>query len=389
MSNVRSLPVRHQPKMLDVCQHLTGIAQELGGGAKMPTVAQLCQTLTVSRGTLDKALGELERQQIVNRVHGNGIFVSSRLGSKTIGLVHAMSESLGSPFWDLLLNQAQERAEVGHEKFSFYLGMRGANGHDLPVELMSAVRAGRLQGLIFIGQPSEETLDWVEEHNVPMVGFANQRMLHRVQARSEMVPTRGVEYLARTGCRRLGLWRPFGLWQRSEGYDETLLDYPALFQDALEECGLSHEPKCSWRETEKEAQWIGGVQQQKSPAEGESLQAQGYRAVREVLGNLERSRWPDGLILTNDVFARGVLVGLQRLGIRVGEEIHVVSHANAGSTLLLGYEDQIARLEFDPAAITGHLFSLLETLMSDQQPTEPIRWLDPVLKEPISSAFAL
>ena len=375
--------------MLDVCQQLTGIAQQLGGGAKMPTVAQLCDTLTVSRGTLDKALGELERQQIVSRVHGNGIFVSSRLGSKTIGLVHAMSESLGSPFWDLLLKQAQERAEVGHEKFSFYLGVRGSNGHDLPVELMSAVRAGRLQGLIFIGQPSEETLKWVEEHNVPMVGFANQRMMYSVQARSEMVPTRGVEYLARTGCRRLGLWRPFGLWQRSQGYDENLLDYPTLFRGALQECGLSHEPNYSWRESEKEARWVNGVLQQKSPVEQQSLQEQGYRAVREVLGNLERSRWPDGLILTNDVFARGVLVGLQRLGVGIGEEIHVVSHSNAGSTLLLGYEDQISRLEFDPAAITGHLFSLLETLMSGQKPDQSIRWIEPTFKEPASIAFSL
>ena len=389
MSNVRSLPVRHQPKMRDVCQQLIGIAQELGGGAKMPTVAQLCQTLTVSRGTLDKALGELERQQIVNRVHGNGIFVSSQMGLQTIGLVHAMSESLGSPFWDLLLNQAQERAEVGHEKFNFYLGVRGTNGHDLPVELMSAVRAGRLQGLIFIGQPSLETLNWVQEHKVPMVGFANERTAHRVQARSEVVPTRGVEHLARTGCRRLGLWRPFGLWQRSQGYNPNLLDYPALFQDALHQRGLPHEPNCSWRETEKEAQWIGGVQGRKSAAEGESLQEQGYRAVREVLGNLERSRWPDGLVLTNDVFARGVLVGLQRLGVGIGQDIHIVSHANAGSTLLLGYEDQISRLEFDPAAITGHLFSLLEILMSGQEPTQSIRWIEPTFQEPASVAFSL
>ena len=389
MSQVRSLPGRHQPKMLDVCQQLTGIARQLGGGAKMPTVAQLCEDLTVSRGTLDKALGELERQQIVSRVHGNGIFVSSRVGSKTIGLVHAMSESLGSPFWDLLFQQAQERAAVGHEKFSFYLAVRGSNGHDLPVELMSAVRAGRLQGLIFIGQPSEETLNWVAEHNVPMVGFANQRMFYRVQPRSEVVPARGVEYLARIGCGRVGLWRPFGLWQRSQGYDESLLDYPAIFRDALAARGLSHEPAYSWREREKEAQWSHGVLSEESSAEASSLQEQGYQAVREVLGNLERSQWPDGLILTNDVFARGVLVGLQRLGVRVGEEIHVVSHANAGSTLLLGYEDQIARLEFDPAAITGHLFSLLETLMNGHKPTEPVRWLDPVLKEPTSSAFAL
>ena len=278
---------------------------------------------------------------------------------------------------------------MGHEKFNFYLGALGANGHDLPIELMSAVRAGRLQGLIFIGQPSEETLDWAAQHRVPMVGFANQKMLYRVQPRSEMVLTEGVEYLARTGCRRLGLWRPFGLWQRSQGYDESLLDYPAIFRDALATRGLPHEPNYWWRANQKEAQWHSGVLSEKSPAEKNSLQEQGYLAVREVLGNLERDRWPDGLVLTNDVFARGVLVGLQHLGVRIGEEIHVVSHANAGSTLLLGYEDQISRLEFDPAVISGQLFSLLEALMSGQQPDQSIRWINPVLKEPASIAFAL
>jgi DNA-binding LacI/PurR family transcriptional regulator len=198
----------------------------------------------------------------------------------------------------------------------------------------------------------------------------------------------GVEYLARAGCRRLGQWRPFGLWQRSAGLDESLLNYPALFQNALKNGCLPHEPAYSWRETEKEAQWVNGVLEAKSPAEQESLQEQGYRAVREVLGNLERSQWPDGLVLTNDVFARGVLVGLQRLGVRIGEEIHVATHANAGSTMLLGYEDQIALLEFDPAAITGQLISLLETLMSGEEPEEPVRWIEPVLKEPASVAFS-
>ncbi|BCM88496.1 hypothetical protein IAD21_00329 [Abditibacteriota bacterium] len=389
MSDVRSLSSRHQPKMQDVCQQLTDIAQELGAGAKMPTVAQLCDALTVSRGTLDKALGELERQQVVRRVHGNGIFVSSRLGTRTIGLVHAMSESLGSPFWDLLLNRVQERAAAGHEKFSFYLAVRGNNGHDLPVELTNAVREGRLHGLIFIGQPSEDTVNWVKEHDVPMVGFANNRLNYRVQPRSEMVPTLGVEALARSGCRRLGLWRPFGLWQRSQGYDENILNYLELFHSALMTADLPHELQCSWRENEKETQWVNGVLGEKSPVEQESLQEQGYRAVREVLGHLQRSQWPDGLVLTNDVFARGVLVGLQRLGVRIGEDIHVVSHANAGSTLLLGYEDQISLLEFDPATITDQLFFLLETLMSGQEPADSVRWVDPIMKEPASITFSL
>ncbi|HEY3332983.1 MAG TPA: substrate-binding domain-containing protein [Capsulimonadaceae bacterium] len=386
MSTTDSL--RRQPKLMNVCEQLTGIAQELGGGAKMPTVTQLCDSLTVSRGTLHKALGELERQKIVSRVHGNGIFVSSRLGLKTIGFVHAMSESMSSPFWDLLLSGAQERASAGHEQFNFYLGARGTNGHNLPIELMNAERAGRLQGLIFIGQPSDEALQWVSDHNMPMVGFANSRMRYRVQPVSELVPSLGVDYLARTGCRRLGLWRPFGLWQRSEGYDPSIIDYPALFQAGLRDHELPSDPTYSWRQREKEAQWVDGVLEDKCPAELESLQEQGYRAVREVLGALERSQWPDGLILTNDVFARGVLVGLQRLGVQIGEDIHVVSHANAGSTMLLGYEDQIAVAEFDPAAITSELFSLLETLMSGREPSVPIRLIEPTLIEPATVAFA-
>ena len=57
--------------------------------------------------------------------------------------------------------------------------------------------------------------------------------------------------------------------------------------------------------------------------------------------------------------------------------------------MLLGYEDQISLLEFDPAAITGQLFSLLETLMMGQETPAPIRWIDPILKEPASIAFSL
>ena len=45
-------------------------------------------------------------------------------------------------------------------------------------------------------------------------------------------------------------------------------------------------------------------------------------------------------------------------------QIAVATHANAGSPTLLGWEDKLIRLEFDPAAIVGGLFSCLDALIA-------------------------
>jgi hypothetical protein len=47
----------------------------------------------------------------------------------------------------------------------------------------------------------------------------------------------------------------------------------------------------------------------------------------------------------------GALAAFRELGPRVGEDVRVATHVNAGSVLLYGYESRLARVEVDPAEV--------------------------------------
>jgi DNA-binding GntR family transcriptional regulator len=86
---------------------------------------ELRDSLGVSVVTLNRALSELEAQGVISRRHGVGIFVSSQLGQKTIGLVFDRNifGANASPFWDMLISKARDRASSHNEKFSLFLAM--------------------------------------------------------------------------------------------------------------------------------------------------------------------------------------------------------------------------------------------------------------------------
>lgn len=67
----------------------------------------------MSRTTLNTALEDLERQGIIYRRQGAGIFAASRKQRQTVALVCNATFFQGrthSPFWDVLLEQARDRA---------------------------------------------------------------------------------------------------------------------------------------------------------------------------------------------------------------------------------------------------------------------------------------
>jgi DNA-binding FadR family transcriptional regulator len=57
-------------------ERLAALAVSLGPNHRMPTVAQLCESLDVSSRTLNFALRELEQQGVIARRNGIGLFVA-------------------------------------------------------------------------------------------------------------------------------------------------------------------------------------------------------------------------------------------------------------------------------------------------------------------------
>jgi DNA-binding GntR family transcriptional regulator len=110
-------PIRHRTKTQAITAQLTELARRLGADARMPTIQQLCELLGVSVVTLNRALSELEAQNIILRKHGVGIFVSPRIGQRTVGLVYDRDifAAGSSPFCGLLVEAASKRATSSNE----------------------------------------------------------------------------------------------------------------------------------------------------------------------------------------------------------------------------------------------------------------------------------
>jgi len=107
---------------------------------------------------------------------------------------------------------------------------------------------------------------------------------------------------------------------------------------------------------------------------------QGYRTATEVFG-APRREWPDGIVVTDDMMTRGALVALQNMGVRVGEDVEIATHANRGSKALLGYDHRLTLVEVDPARVVSKMFGLLETLMDGGLPAKRLYTITPRLRQ--------
>ena len=74
----------------------------------------------------------------------------------------------------------------------------------------------------------------------------------------------------------------------------------------------------------------------------------GFAAIQEWFAS-KRGAWrPDVVFFTDDYAAQGGLIALKNLGLRIPEDVAVVSHANKGHGPV--WEKPLTRLEMDPVA---------------------------------------
>jgi Transcriptional regulators len=373
-----------QTKLQETCGRLAQLAQELGPEAKLPTVVELRTRLGVSVATLNSALSELEAQRLIRRKHGVGIYVSPRIQQHNLVLLCDPSffrVSGASPFWSLLVEHIRQRADEYHEAFSFHFTADALHmPKDAPaVELLqegfaSDVAAGRVHGILGVGV-LQSIADWIVEQQVPFVAFAGPAP-YFVGLDSAEILRQGVRQLVSQGCRRIGMWGVVSPYRKAGGPPPDPTAVRAAFADELARHGLPFDPSLVRENLHL---------QQPGRYHTETHQEQGYRTALEVFGpKTDPSQWPDGIVSSDDMMTQGALTALGRAGIRVGKDVRIATHANAGSPALLGWEDSLTLLEVDPAEIVQKMFDTLESLMEGETPPERIMEVLPRVHPPAS-----
>jgi len=379
-------PLLHQTKTQALRDRLIALVGTMEPHEKLPTMQKLQQMLEVSPMTLHRALSELEAHQLIYRRQGSGTYVAPLPENTdrvldsvpTIGLVYDRDifGAQASPFGSILVEEARRRAAEHGERFSLYLS--ASSGEDAPVhdDLREAVELGRLRGVLYAGESNPRALNWLLEHKVAVVSLSYLPVAtHRVQIDHAELVRLGARALAEKGCRRIGLWIPLGVGIGRRDGENSFPELDA-FRQTLEEQGLEFDPKDVWRQTEHT--------DQVSSSERETNQAQGLRAAREVFGKKKSessTRLPlDGLVIDDDMMTRGALTFLSKKGVRIGEELHIATHCNRGSDVLLGHEDELSLIEVDPSEISAAMLEMLETLMRGEKPLNDVVEIEPKLR---------
>ena len=367
---------RLAPKVYQLASDLGKLATEIGPGGKLPTVLDLCKQFGVSISTVHGALAELETQNIIERRHGVGLYVSAKLYCKNIRvLINAtLVGSPGattSPFWGLLfahlVEEGQRRRGYRNEEVQYQLVPDGA----LPNNVRKEIDAGHIHGCITVGIHGEPTL-LLTEARIPTVTYAGDGTCF-VFTDSEEAVGSCVAQLAARGCKRIGFWIEFidelrGVNLRQ--YYSLHLERVARWTSA---CGLQSYPDLNRIGVLTQAELERGdysIHPHTNP--GGYYYDQGFQSAMETF-HAPREEWPDALVILTDTMTHGVLRVMWSLGLFPGKDIRIASHANIGSPILHGWNDELLLWHVDPAKIARSMFEFLDDVMASGQPSHEAR----------------
>ncbi|MBC7808820.1 MAG: LacI family DNA-binding transcriptional regulator [Akkermansiaceae bacterium] len=342
---------------------LLNLAHRLGPHAKMPTVRALRGEMNVSQATLDSALSLLEGQNVLVRRQGSGVYVSHRLRQRNIALVCDPDFFFAfgtSPFWSLLVDQIRKIADDSEANLSLHFLLpwkdadllRPVDPSPLHPSLREDIATGRVHGVLGIGAPHPVTR-WIEARNVPVVAYAGPARYMLGHSETVLVQ-RGVAELARQGCRRIEIW----FHTESVNSHGVVLRHESLYE-VYRGAMLAHDlsPLPAQRQSSTEGNGMAG------PEEGFR------RALHRFGPRTPVSGRPDAILSTNDILTQGILMALYRLGIMPDTDVKIATHANAGSGVLLGWNHQITRLEYDLTQLVRLLFETLDALIGGEKPS--------------------
>lgn len=336
----------HSRRKVDAAQDaLRNLARSLGAHAKLPTVREICKAMRISAVTAEAVLSGLEEQGVLTRRQGSGIFVSPRLYQKSVGLVFGRQAFApgASPFCGLLIDAARRRAESHNEVFSFYMDLplaQSSNASPVHADLAAALEKGTLDGILLSARHSEEQETWLRSRDVPVVSFAGgvvpPIMPKNVYFDLKDLASKAARELVARGCRRIGM-----ISAQKSG-NQT---FPAALASAGAECVAER--------------YVFPLAESSISETPRSML--GARSMQELLG---ADASIDGVIVTDDMLATGAITACRGLGLTVGRDILIASHANRASPTLEAYAEQLVLVEVDPEEIVHAMFAMLESMMN-------------------------
>lgn len=290
---------RTRNKLNDVVSRLRAaiISGEHPPGSRLQTYDELEPLLEVSRATLRHAISVLKREGFIESVERSRMMVSKTPPHLTrYGLIFREA-GLENRFHQTLAHVAQEMSLKGQVEIPIFHGIHPGSEHPDRKRLIQQINSHRLAGLILRSQPEFlKGTGAMEDISLPKVGPRPQSEggIHHIILDNQSLTDLAIEQFAARGRKKIAaiaygrapveeqFWRScaaYGVQCRPEWYVTVGLDYP-----------------------------------------------QTARNIVRLIFGLPKADRPEGLLILDDNFMEEACAGLISMGVRVPEEVEVVSH---------------------------------------------------------------
>jgi len=313
----------------------------LAEGARLPTARELANQLGTDAATVHFALAALAKEGLLDRTPRVGTFVRRRVEKLTrLGLYYANNIGLPgiSRFQQALYAALQgEWARLGVE-IEVVLDPRPFAPEMAPwPELERAARERRVQAVIapWVALPH---LAWLDKLPVPTAFLSSSKRPNTVTLDHVGFFQLALGALARQGCKSVAVLPCLNANQPPE--HGLRHDYAQVVESLVDTAG---DLRLALRN-----EWVFTPPHYlESQAE---VQRFGYEKTRELWRHPER---PDGLVVTDDVAATGVVAALLELGVQVPAQLKLVIQKNSAVDIFCPLP--ASYVEVDTAAIARAL----------------------------------
>ena len=373
MRKKNSSPVKISKEEL-IYDTLRGMCMRLGPNSQLPTVSQLCETIGASRSTLDRVLRRLEEDHILVCRHGSGIYVSPQLTRKTVGLVfgHNIYGQNHSPFWHMMLDAARQLAEKRQHELRVYFDCPSSTEESpRSYHISKDAGAGRLDGFLALCPATQR--EWMMQWNRPVVALTDKGpRTGTVIVDPALQIHLAVKALREAGCKRVAFVSVAPSPEDPQGVSDVRTQ---MFRREVQAQNLVLSEELVWL-----LPWW------KPEYRGHTFEEFGFDAAKERFPAYRKGTRPqaDGIIVSDDMMARGVIAWLHKAGWPVGDAVHLAAFTNAGSPALKFFHDEIFRVESDPLLIMEAMFDLLEGSMAGRNAGQDFVMVKPELIRPVA-----
>ena len=354
MSRIGQAPKRG--KLEQIADALRTLAGSVGPGGRLPPLRRLVVDLDASQATVVRALEQLENENVIQRRHGSGIYVCDRLmANQYLMLIDPAFLIDVSPVFSIIITHLQDAfadrgLDVDVQVVPPEKRLRDMSPSQLlpSEEVVRKVNARGYRGAVLLG--TAEPTSWlIDGQGIATAGFGSPAR-YIVHVHDSDTCQIGIQELVRLGCERIALLSP-GSIETYEMANAMMASYNRVPFTSPVYQGERTRLKLSNRST--------------------ALILTGYEAALESFGNgrADGDR-PDGVLLLNDMDAQGVLAGLHELGLQPGVDVKIATHANSGSTTLLGYHHQISRIEYSTTQLAAALVEAITCASEGRHPMQ-------------------